>query len=492
MSTNADISEALNNTAPKIYYSTVPTLLVSIDGEPILDKINGSDLYSYVVNTSSFIVQSSSDQQFYLTTGGYWYISSKAVGPWKSIDTPPAFIQELANNAQKANGSAVSSPAGDSSTPPKLIVTNEPAELIQTDGEAELVPGYNTLFVVSNSKDEIIYDTDSGYYFILISGRWYKTKALESGTWVFNEPGQLPVIFQTIPPTSKLANVLLSVPGTPESIAAALNNAIPQTAVVDRNKATMMIEYDGEPQFADIEGTKMKYGVNTGGSIVQDSAGVYYAVDQAVWFTGNSPKGPWKVAINRPSGINEIPPNCPVFNIKFVYIYDYTPDVVFMGYTPGYTGSFLYHGVVVYGTGYRYKPWHGSMFIPGPYTFGYGAQKQSAKNNVNVWVTYGYGGFYNTYYNPVFFVGAANTPDIQRQAIDPNNLYKNRSVGIIKTETAQRNDPMNPVLPAPSNSQATPNLLYTDANGNIFSQDEQGNWYQRQGNDWQPSGNPVK
>jgi hypothetical protein len=40
-----------------------------------------------------------------------------------------------------------------------------------------------------------------------------------------------------------------------------------------------------------------------------------------------------------------------------VYIYDSTPDVVYFGYTPGYTGSYVYNTTIVYGTGWYYRPW---------------------------------------------------------------------------------------------------------------------------------------
>jgi hypothetical protein len=264
----------------------------------------------------------------------------------------------------------------------------------------------------------------------------------------------------------------------------------------------MQLEFDGEPQFIPIDGTNLKYGVNTPGSVIVDENETYYAVDQAIWFTSENPQGPWKVADHYPADVRNIPANCPVFNIKFVYIYDATPDLVYTGYTPGYTGSFLYHGVVYFGTGYRYKSWYGSMYIPGPYTYGYGT-KPRKKSNVNVYVSYGYGGyggygypgyggygygyggygFGHTYVNPQFYMN--QTPvdhgNIERKAMDPNNIYNNRSVGIIKTETAIRNDAMKPLIL----NDKTPPQIYADKDGKLYSQDEEGNWYVLNGDNWQ-------
>jgi hypothetical protein len=47
-----------------------------------------------------------------------------------------------------------------------------------------------------------------------------------------------------------------------------------------------------------------------------------------------------------------------------VKVYDVTPEVVYVGYTPGYYGSYYYHGAVVYGSGWYYTPWYGPYYYP--------------------------------------------------------------------------------------------------------------------------------
>jgi len=54
-----------------------------------------------------------------------------------------------------------------------------------------------------------------------------------------------------------------------------------------------------------------------------------------------------------------------------VKVYDVTPEVVYVGYTPGYYGSYYYHGSVVYGTGWRYNPWYGPYYYPRYPTWGF-------------------------------------------------------------------------------------------------------------------------
>ena len=181
---NNEYNEAIKNNPPKIYYATEPTVLVYIDGDPILANIGGSELYQFVVNTPHFIVKSSSDQQYYLNGGNWWYTSSDPTGSWKSIETPPNQIRILADKATELNPEKNSN--RNNSKQPKLMVTREPAELVQTLGEPEINQIYENLFSVTNSNDEIIFDSYSDYYFILISGRWYKTKNLARGSWLLS------------------------------------------------------------------------------------------------------------------------------------------------------------------------------------------------------------------------------------------------------------------------------------------------------------------
>jgi hypothetical protein len=77
------------------------------------------------------------------------------------------------------------------------------------------------------------------------------------------------------------------------------------------------------------------------------------------------------VADSIPKEIETIPPDSPVYNVKYVHIYDSTPDTVYTGYTPGYQGSYVYGDTVVYGTGYAYPAWTGAYYFPWPITWGF-------------------------------------------------------------------------------------------------------------------------
>ncbi len=178
--------------------------------------------------------------------------------------------------------------------------------------------------------------------------------------------------------------MLAHVPGTDEAKDAVMDTMIPQTSAVRRGEADLEVTYDGTPQFERIPGTSLLYARNTTAQVlkVEDR---YYAVDQGVWYVSDSAYGPWAVAESRPEEVEEIPPSSPAYNVKYVYIYDYTPEVVYVGYLPGYTWAFPYRGAIVYGTGYYYRPWLGpAYYYPRPSTWGF-------HMHYDPWYGWGYG-----------------------------------------------------------------------------------------------------
>ncbi len=124
------------------------------------------------------------------------------------------------------------------------------------------------------------------------------------------------------------------------------------------------------PEFKNIENLKLQYAVNTESDVFKDS-NTYYLCDNAVWFKSSSPNGPWQVADERPSEVEKIPADNPKYNTKYVYIYETSPTVVYVGYTPGYYGSYVYGPTVVYGTGFYYNPWYRGYYYPRHYTYGF-------------------------------------------------------------------------------------------------------------------------
>jgi hypothetical protein len=358
---------------PKIIVMDHPAVLVRIDGDPILSDNNGTSL-KRVINTPYFLVQDLSDNKFYLHGGDFWFSAKMIKGQWNQADTPPQSVVDLFEQTKSDEESDEDSTTNDivskTGKVPEIVVSTESTELIATDGPMQLAPIEKTgLLYVSNTPSRVFLEIKTQKYFLLISGRWFTAKSL-AGAWTSIASDKLPDDFKKIPPGSVCDDVLADVAGTVPAKEAVFDAQIPQMAEVDRADATSQVEYDGDPQFEPIENTGMDYAVNTPTAVIRVN-GRYYDCDQGVWFESGTPNGPWEVCINVPEVIYTIPPRYPVYNVRYVRVYTYTPDVVYVGYTSGYTGCYVYGRTVVYGTGYNYHPWYRHSYYARPWTWGF-------------------------------------------------------------------------------------------------------------------------
>jgi hypothetical protein len=376
-------AQGLKNDPPKVLFAQEPTVLVVLDGEPQLRDVETAPGLKVVVNTALFMVLDTRNNRYYLAGGKkWWYEAPDAKGPWRSIGGPPADIADLAAQATAAQTKDdADTPDGDgteAANPPKILVATEPTELVVSEGKPSFKPVAGAgadLLSMENTESDVLLDVPTQNYYVLLSGRWFRSKALGGGSYAYVPPDQLPASFAKIPPDSDIGDMRASVPGTDEAEDALLDAQIPQTTAVKRADAKLDVQYDGEPSFVPIEGTKTEYAVNTPTSVLR-IAGRYYACANAVWYVADSPVGPWALADSVPSDdIDQIPPSVPVYNVKYVRVYDSTPDEVYYGYTPGYEGCYPWGGTVVWGTGWHYRPWIGPVFWwPRPYTWGFNAR----------------------------------------------------------------------------------------------------------------------
>lgn len=376
---SASSPAALSNTPPRFVYVDEPAVLVTIDGEPRLQAIGKSGL-ERVVNTPFALIHDPAARRYYLNAGTAWFISNDLQhGTWSVADRVPAPVSAVfAGNPPQAIGSPEWLGRA------RIVVALEPTELISTDGPAQMQPLVGSeLLAVANTDRYVFLDVPSQAWYTVASGRWYTAAALDGG-WSYVDPATLPASFAQIPASSPMAAVLAHVPGTSAARDAVLESAIPQTRAVDRGSAHFAATYDGPARFEQVTGTSLHYAVNTASQVIL-ADGRYYAVEEGVWYIADSPYGPWSVSETRPNGLDAIPPSSPLYNTRYAYIYDVQPDVIYTGYTPGYAWTFPYAGTVVYGTGYRYRPWIGaSHYYARPWTYGYGYW--------NGWPTY-YGGY---------------------------------------------------------------------------------------------------
>ena len=393
----------LKATPPRILFSEEPAVLLVYAGKPVEQPLQGTEL-KRITNTPMFVVLDPSTRRYYLAGGKFWYEAAAATGPFAPVSGPSpsvkAYYAARPPPTEPTSGTpeqqAAERAAEEPKSPPHIVVSTEPAELFVFDGPPRYVPvGEDAdLLYAENTQRDVLVSVPTSETFVLASGRWFKARSL-SGPWSSVRPDQLPAGFSKLPPDSPVGQVRTFVSGTEEAQDALADSQIPQTTAVKREQK-FEVTYDGEPKFKAIEGTPLAFAVNTPFSVIRD-AGKYWACDQAVWYVAPTPRGPWAVSDQRPPDIDQVPPSAPVYNTKYVYVYQSTPEVVYTGYLPGYTGMYPYYGTVVYGTGYNYPPYIGpSVYYARPATYGFGVV-------YNPWVGFGFGIGYGS---PFFYAGA--------------------------------------------------------------------------------------
>jgi hypothetical protein len=374
-------STKLNNTPPKIIFSTMPAILVYVDGPPAYRPVAGTELQR-VINTRALLLKDK-DGQHYLHVWDGYLTSPGLDGPWTAAAKPPQGAAEAEKQAAasqmpvdllntQAEGSTNAPPSLARNAAPQIYVATEPTELIVFDGDPNFVPinGTHLLYVANTTGNVFRFLTDQQSY-VLISGRWFRAPSLD-GPWQYVPATHLASDFANIPDNSPKENVKASIPGTQQATEALLANSIPESSKVSRNTQMEPQQIDGPPDLRPIGGTLLYYVANSGTPIIKVDEQSWFACDNGVWYSATSVNGPWSVADSVPAVIYTIPPSSPLHYLTYVRVYGANSDVVYTGYTPGYFGTEVEDGVVVYGSGFYYSPWVGTVWYGYPVSWGFG------------------------------------------------------------------------------------------------------------------------
>jgi hypothetical protein len=381
----------LNMDPPKIFFSSKPTIMVMILGEPKLQPVDTkkNDLM-FVTNTNWDIFYDTPMQQYYLLNQESW-LTTKDLGngPWMPATSLPAAMSSLPADENWADVRK-QIPGKPDKNPPVVLISKEPAELILTKGAPTYTPISGTkLLRVNNTESVVFLNSGEGYYF-LTAGRWFRAASMD-GPWT-NASNDLPADFAKIADNDPAAFVKASVPGTTEAKDAVLLASIPRTTELDVNSpAKLQVGYNGPPNFQPIPSTTVQYAANSSNSVFLVN-GAYYCCDQGIWYSSSTPNGPWAYCTNVPAAIYTIPSSHPAHNVTYVTVQSSTPSTVVYSQTSGYSGEYVAaNGVLMFGAGMIMGAIinnnHYDYHYPMPYSYGYGAR-----------YNYGYGGYYRPPY----------------------------------------------------------------------------------------------
>ena len=191
-------AQPLRNSAPRIIFSTVPAILLPIDGDPVMRPAgNGFDR---VINTRPLLLERGGT--FYLHVFDGWMQASAIGGPWTVATSPPASLAAALSAAVADSqvdllegtpaDSSQPAPSLAAGTAPVIYVSDTPAELIVTDGTPDYVPLPGTqLLYVQNTTARLFKSIADNTNFVLISGRWYRAPSTD-GPWTYMAGRELP------------------------------------------------------------------------------------------------------------------------------------------------------------------------------------------------------------------------------------------------------------------------------------------------------------
>jgi hypothetical protein len=328
--------ERLDNVPPRIIMATQPTVLVYIDGLPVLRPVPGTELQR-VINTRLLVLKDQAGQ-FYLHLFDGYLQAAALQGPWAvAAQNPPG--AEVAEKEAADSGSidlmpgtpdpvTQREPTLKGNPVPQILVATTPTELIQFRGPIQYAPiaGTGLLYAV-NTTGNLFKSLHDQQNYVLISGRWYRSATL-SGPWRFVPGNKLPTDFASMPDDSPKENVKASVPGTLQAQEALIANSIPESTAVQRTNQWTAPQFDGAMQLAPIAGTPLSYVVNSPTPIIEVDPQTWYACDNGVWYVARAPNGPWTVATSVPSVIYSIPPSSPLHYLTYVQVYGSNPETV--------------------------------------------------------------------------------------------------------------------------------------------------------------------
>lgn len=435
----------LNNDPPKIFVGYRPSILLSVNGEPVLSAVPNTNL-KFVANTEWPLFYDESESTYYLAVGQQWLTASKLDGQWSPTKKLPPQMSKVPQDKQwSALKKLIPAPANTKGPTPDVFFSEKPAEIILFDGQPVYTQIPDTQIEYATNTNSVVFvNKPTQQFYYLTAGRWFSAADLQ-GPWTYATP-DLPADFAKIPSSSPASAILATVPGTEEAKDAVLLAQVPTTMTVKPTEAAAKVKvaYGGDPKFEPIKGTSMQYATNTADKVIE-LEGTYYLCLQGVWFMAPTPTGPWSTCMSVPNEIYTIPSSSPVYNVTYVTQTANPDGTVTSNYTAGYLGTFILGAatgaILADGSGYWWPPYcNGGYYYPYAATYcgayyGYGYHYGTPYYDYNTGAygwhgsAYGpngsasWGAGYNPYTGTYARGGTVSTPYGTRSAAQAYNPY---------------------------------------------------------------------
>jgi hypothetical protein len=482
----------IDTTPPALITSHQAAILIAFDGEPVFGPIEGSDL-EIALNTPSLLFRQAQTGWHYLFGWESWIKSRDLkAGKWVAAPKLPSAFGRLPDDDlwRELKKRMPGKPLKDEEVP-RVFVATEPTELLVSYGDPTFKPIEGTsLTYVDNTENDVFLNAADGLYYVLLSGRWFRTRGLGHPLEFCTQ--DLPDAFSKIPPDHDAGRVLASVPGTKDAAEALAASRLLRQATVRRGEIELEVGYTGAPSFTPIPGTKVQFAENTDLDVFAVE-GRYLCCSDGVWFEAAAPKGAWKLCDAVPEAIYSIPAKHAAYNVTFVRVVGSTPESVTYAYANGYFGSYGHGGVVVWGTGWRH-PWSVDYWRQGWANRSFWLERWQ-REEFHSWhrsLTYGQGRWFDQVAG-VYRVGY-DAMAHAKVRVHRGQAYRTwRDKAVLPAEARERSEPK-PEVKARPKPRVVKNAadLYAGPDGQVYKR-AHGSWYkQKKDGSWvHLSGRPV-
>jgi len=200
-----------------------------------------------------------------------------------------------------ADAGPTAPPAPLSFDPPRIVVAEQPTQLMLIDGPPVRVPieGTGLEFVV-NTDWTVFYDRDSQTWFVLDQGSWLQNNMLASGRWISTV--DLPPGFLTLQVSSDWPEVAAAIPPRAP--------ATPPLPVTISYEPTVLVLIDGDAVLENVGDTDLRFVANTASDLFVLGER-YYLLLSGRWFTTKNVRKKWYAVRELPAEFAAIPADHP-------------------------------------------------------------------------------------------------------------------------------------------------------------------------------------
>jgi len=169
----------LNNDPPKIFVGYRPSILLSVNGEPVLSEVPNTNL-KFVVNTQWPLFFDGASSTYYLAAGQQWLTANSLEGQWSVTKKLPPDMSKVPQDKQwSALKKFIPPSAKSGSAAPDVFYSDKPAEIILFDGQPVYTQIPNTqLEYATNTNSVVFVFTPTQQFYYLTAGRWFRGRGL--------------------------------------------------------------------------------------------------------------------------------------------------------------------------------------------------------------------------------------------------------------------------------------------------------------------------